>query len=366
MNKDYYEVLGVSRDADEDTIKKAYRRLAMQYHPDKNPGDKESEERFKEAATAYEILKDREKRSRYDRFGHQGVNGFPGGGGGFHDVSDIFDAFGDIFGDLFGGAGGRSRQRRSRPRRGSDLRYYLEIDLKDVLEGTKKEIKFEVEESCSSCKGSGAALGTQPEVCGTCRGQGQVFRQQGFFSMSSPCPDCRGQGTVIKDPCRDCRGQGRVLRPKSLEINVPAGVDNGTQLRLAGEGELGHLGASPGDLYVEIRIRPHKDFERQEEHLIGRLKISYLQALLGAEIEVETLTGQEKVEVPKGTAPGELIRLAGKGVPSLRGRRRGDLVFQVEVEVPKKLSKQEEKLLRQIAESKGESVAAAKKGIFSR
>lgn len=351
MNTDYYEILGVARDADQDTIKKAYRKLALQFHPDKNPGDKSAEEKFKAAARAYEVLSNKEKRARYDRFGHAGVDG-SAAGPGFHDVSDIFSAFGDIFGDFFGGQRGSSR---NRPSRGSDLRYVLEVDLVDVLNGVQKDIQFQSEVSCGSCKGTGGRDGAKPVTCSNCGGRGQVVRQQGFFSLSTPCPVCGGQGVKITDPCPTCEGEGRVMKKRSLSVHVPAGVDNGTQLRLSSEGEQGFLGGPPGDLYVEIRIRPHKNFVRKDNHLISPLKISYLQALLGAEIEADTLTGTEKVKIPKGCQPGEWIKLSGKGVPALRGGRSGDLIFEVTVEIPKKLDKEEERLLREIAELKTES-----------
>lgn len=367
MQRDYYEILGVTRDADADTIKKAYRKMAMKYHPDQNPDDKEAENKFKEAAQAYEVLRDADKRARYDRFGHAGVNGgggFGGGAGGFHDVGDIFDAFGDIFGDFFGGGSRRGPRQRNRPRRGSDLRYYLEIDLEDVINGTKNEIDFDIEAPCDVCEGSGAKPGSGPEACGTCHGQGQVIRQQGFFQMATPCPTCAGSGEVIKDPCEKCKGQGRVPTHKKLRVNVPPGVDNGTQLRLSGEGEEGFRGGGAGDLYVEIRVRPHKTFRRQGDHLIARQEISYLQALLGSEIEVETLRGPQTLSIPRGTSTGDVLKIEDQGVPSIRSGRPGDLLFEVGVKMPKKLSKKEEKLLREIAEEKGEAVSPEKSGFF--
>ncbi|MGE0763993.1 MAG: molecular chaperone DnaJ [Bdellovibrionales bacterium] len=369
MDRDYYEVLGVGRTADADTIKKAYRKLALQYHPDRNPGDKAAEDKFKEAAKAYEILSDQDKRMRYDQFGHAGVNG-PGFGGpgaqGFGDVGDIFEAFGDIFGDIFGGQGRGQGRTRSRSVRGADLRYVMEVGLKEVLTGVKKDIEFTAENECKTCDGKGAEPGTSVETCGTCGGSGQVVRQQGFFSMASTCGTCRGRGEVIKKPCKVCRGSGRESSKRKLVVNVPPGVNNGTQLRLSGEGEGGARGGPPGDLYVEIRVRADKRFQRQDDHLVAELQISYLQALLGAEIEFETLTGPEKVQVPKGSQPGELIRLAAQGLPSLRSGRRGDLVLQLTVEFPHKLGKEEERLLREIAQAKGETVAEPGKGFFKR
>lgn len=368
MKRDYYEILGVSRDAQADVIKKAYRKLAMQYHPDKNPGDKSAEDKFKEAARAYEVLGDPEKRARYDRFGHQGVDGPMGGGAGpqFHDVGDIFEAFGDIFGDFFGQQQGRGRQgaRGNSPRRGADLRYILEIDLKDVLESSQKPISFECEDDCKTCEGTGAEAGSKPEICPACGGRGQVVRSQGFFSMATTCGQCRGQGTIIKNPCHTCHGRGRVAIEKKLLITVPAGVDTGTQLRMTGEGEPGSKGAPAGDLYVEIRVKPHKKFEREGAHLYAELEIDYIQALLGGEMEVETLRGKKTMQIPRGVQYGEQVKLPGEGLPSLRGARVGDLVYLLKITFPKKLTKEEEKLLRQIAESKGLSSSKEKPGFF--
>lgn len=370
MKRDYYEILNVGRDADADTIKKAYRKLAMQFHPDKNPGDKEAEDKFKEAARAYEVLSNKDTRARYDRFGHQGVDGPSGGAGGgqFHDVGDIFEAFGDIFGDFFGGPGqgqGRSRGgRRGGARRGSDLRYILEIKLEDVLTGIQKPIQFESEQDCKDCSGTGAEAGSKPEVCPVCGGRGQVVRSQGFFSMATTCSHCRGTGTIIKNPCKTCHGRGRVEVERKLMVSVPAGVDNGTQLRLSGEGELGTQGAPAGDLYVELRVKPDPRFEREGNHLFGQIEISYLQALLGAEIEVETLRGKKTLTIPKGCQFGQEIKLVGEGLPDLRSARVGDLIYAAKVIFPKKLSKDEEKLLRQIADLKGGLNVAPEKHHF--
>jgi molecular chaperone DnaJ len=361
MKRDFYEILGVQRDADADTIKKAYRKLAMQHHPDKNPGNKESEDLFKEAARAYEVLSDKDKRSRYDRFGHQGVDGpgGMGGGPGFQDVGDIFEAFGDIFGDFFGGGAGRGAGRRNpnTPRRGADLRYILEIELTDVLDGVQKPISFQGEEACKTCEGSGAEPGTHPETCPACGGRGQVVRSQGFFSMATTCGQCRGTGTVIRHPCKKCRGQGRIPIERKLLVSVPAGVDTGTQLRMTGEGEPGTRGAPAGDLYVELRVKDDPRFERDGSNLYGEIGISYLQALLGGEVEVETLRGKKTLPIPRGCQYGQELKLAGEGLPSLRSARVGDLIYLVKVTFPKKLTKEEEKLLRQIAESKGETTA---------
>jgi molecular chaperone DnaJ len=363
IERDYYEVLGVERDADSDVIKKAYRRLAMQFHPDKNPGDKESEDKFKEAAIAYEVLSDTTKRERYDRFGHAGVNG-PGGGQHFHDVGDVFAAFGDIFGDFFSGGGQRQRGGGNRPRRGADLRYLMEVELTDVLKGVDRPIQFECSESCEPCKGSGAEPGSKAETCPQCKGSGQMVRSQGFFQMATPCTKCRGTGQIIKNPCKTCKGAGRVEVERKLMVHVPAGVDNGTQLRLTGEGEGGEKNGPNGDLYVEIRVKAHDRFEREHENLFARLEITYLQALLGGKMEVETLTEKKILEIPRGSQYGDRLKLVGQGLPSLRGHRVGDLFYQLHVIFPKKLSKDEEKLLRQIAETKGESTSLGKSGFF--
>lgn len=368
--RDYYEILGVARDADQDAIKKAYRKLAIQFHPDKNPGNKEAEEKFKEAAGAYEVLSDTQKRAQYDRFGHDAFTGRGGGGGaGFNDVEDIFSHFGDIFGDFFGGGmGGQQRQRRSRnePRRGSDLRYVAEISLKDVISGLEKEIEFDTDKNCEDCKGTGAEKGSQVSTCSMCGGSGQVVRSQGFFAMASTCPQCHGQGTVIKNPCKPCKGKGRVSEHRKIRLNIPAGVDTGTRLRVATEGEGGYMGGPPGDLYVEIRVKPHNHFERRGDDLIAELSVPYVQMLLGAEIEVPTVTGKAKLAVPKGTHHGDNVKLSGEGLPSLRGNRRGDIYFTVNVQFPEKLHKDEEKLLREIAKASGLNVGAEGGGFFSK
>jgi molecular chaperone DnaJ len=365
---DYYEVLTVERNADQDTIKKTYRKLAMQYHPDKNPGDKAAEEKFKLAASAYEVLGNPEKRAKYDKYGHAAFSQGAGGGQGFHDVEDIFSSFSDIFGDFFGGgaggARGRSRGQPNGPRRGADLRYICEIDLKEVIAGLEREVEFTTEESCKECSGQGAAPGSQAETCGTCRGAGQVVSSQGFFSVATTCPTCHGGGKIIKNPCASCHGKGRTKAARKIRVNVPAGVDTGTQLRVSNEGEGGYRGGPPGDLYVEIRVKESERYERHGLDLLARMEVSYLQALLGAEVEVETFEGKEKIHVPPGTNTGERLRMEKKGVPSLRGQGRGSLYYEVSVEFPKKLAKEEEKLLREIAKIRGEDVAAPKKGLF--
>jgi molecular chaperone DnaJ len=363
-DRDYYEILGVSKTADADTIKKAYRKLAMQFHPDKNPGDSAAEDKFKEAAEAYDILSNQEKRSQYDRFGKAAFKqggGF-GGGAGFQDMDDIFSNFGDIFSDLFGGtngggAGGARSQQRGRgagsgPRRGSDLRYVTEITLKNVIEGVEKEIEFDTEDNCQACSGSGAEKG-HAITCPTCHGRGQVVHQQGFFTMASTCPDCRGEGQKIQHPCKKCQGKGRVKQHRKIKITIPPGVDDGTRLRVSGEGEGGYKGGPAGDLFVETSIKQDSHFRRQGEHLITEVTLDYVQALLGAELEIPTVTGKTRLEVPVGTQVGDAIKISGEGIPSLRGSRRGDLFVTVSVEFPKKISQKEKDLLKEIAGIRG-------------
>lgn len=364
--RDFYEILGVERSADQDTIKKAYRKLAMQFHPDKNPNNKEAEDKFKEAASAYEVLGDPEKRARYDRFGHAAFQQ-GGGGRGFADAEDIFASFGDIFGDFFGmGGNARSSRNRNQARRGSDLRYVTEISLAEVIDGVERDIEFDTEETCESCKGSGSERGSQPETCPTCHGQGQVRVSQGFFQMATTCPTCQGQGTVIKNPCKQCRGTGRQKQHRKIKITIPPGVDTGTRLRVSGEGEGGYLNGPSGDLYVEIRVRDDERFERESEHLYTKLDVPYLQLLLGGEIEVETVTATSKLEIPRGTQVGETLKISGEGVPSLRSGRRGDLYIQVGVEFPKKLSKKEEELLKELADMQGVQVGCSTSGFFKK
>ncbi len=361
--RDYYEILGIPRDADADAIKKAYRKLAIQFHPDKNPGNSEAEEKFKEAAGAYEILSDAQKRAQYDRFGHAAFSG----GRGHQDVNDIFANFGDIFGDFFGG-GSQQRTRRSRheSRRGADLRYLTEISLKEVLHGLEKDIEFDTDKSCNECKGSGAEKGSTPVTCPTCHGSGQVVRSQGFFSVASTCPTCHGEGATVKNPCKSCKGKGRVLEHRKIRINIPPGVDTGTRLRIGNEGEGGYNGGPAGDLYVEIRVKDNPRFEREGDDLHNTISVSYLQLLLGAELETETLSGPATLDIPKCTSNGKTLKLAGHGLPSLRGQRRGDLYCTLEVEFPEKISKEEEKLLRDLAKLKKIEVKEDGGGIFSR
>ncbi|MGE3975896.1 MAG: molecular chaperone DnaJ [Bdellovibrionales bacterium] len=353
MPRDYYEILGVQKNADADTIKKAYRKLAMQFHPDRNPGNKEAEDKFKEASQAYEILSSPEKRSRYDQFGHAGTGGQHRG---FQDMNDIFSSFSDIFGDIFGGAGGGGGGQPRGAARGSHLRYYVDVSLKEVIEGVEKEIEYSKEQSCSPCGGSGAEPGTSSETCKDCKGRGQIVRAQGFFSVATTCPTCRGAGKIIKTPCKKCKGQGREQIKTKIKVKIPPGVHTGTQLRLSGEGEGGYRGGPAGDLFVEIRVEEDDRFVREENDLYSEVEISYLQAILGTSLQVETVTGQHTIEIPAGTQPGDKILIGGGGIPSLRGYNRGDLYFLVKVMIPKKLNKDEEKMLREIAQQKMESV----------
>jgi molecular chaperone DnaJ len=350
--RDYYEVLGVSRGASEAEIKSAYRKLAVRYHPDKNPGDAEAEERFKEAAEAYSVLSVAEQRTRYDRLGHAGVSSGAGGQAnwgaqGFGGIEDILgDLFG--FGDVFGG--GRSGGRRGAAQRGADLRYDLEMTLEEASEGMTAQLRVPRLEACEGCKGTGAAPGTQPEACPGCNGTGQVRYQQGFFSVARTCGQCRGAGRVIRTPCETCKGAGRVEREKQIEVKIPAGVETGSRLRLAGEGEAGAQGGPAGDLYVVIHVKEHDLFERQGNNLYASVPITFAQAALGAETTVQTLEGQENLKVPAGTQTGTVFRLKGHGMPVLGGRGRGDLFVSVTVVTPTTLTREQRKLLEQLAQ----------------
>ena len=348
--RDYYEILGVSRTATEQEIKSAYRRLAVKYHPDKNPNDATAEEKFKEAAESYSVLSDAEQRRRYDRFGHAGVSSGAGAGAwgapGFGGIEDILgDLFG--FGDVFGGRGGA---RRSAAQRGADLRYDLEITLEDAANGMTAQLRIPRLEACDVCKGSGSAAGSQPETCSTCGGSGQVRYQQGFFSVARTCHVCRGAGRVIKNPFTECKGAGRIEREKQSEIKVPARVETGSRLRVSGEGEAGTQGGAPGDLYVVIHVAEHEQFERQGSNLYEAVPITFAQAALGAEIMVKTLDGEEKLKVPMGTQTGTVFRLRGKGMPALGGRGRGDLFVSATVVTPTTLTREQRRLLEQLAE----------------
>jgi len=361
--RDYYEVLGVPRSASADDLKKAYRRLALQHHPDRNPDDAEAEELFKEASEAYAVLSDPDKRTQYDRFGHQGVGmGGPGGFPGM-DFSGFADIFGDIFGDLFGGARGG---RRGRGQRGADLRYNLEVDLDDLLEVREEQIEVPRMVRCEPCSGSGARPGTSPERCPRCQGSGQAIFQQGLFRISRPCDQCGASGWVVSDPCPSCRGRGRVEGRKSLKVRIPAGVDDGMRLRVAGEGEAGIAGGPPGDLYVVIHVRPHPLFTREGNDLACEVPISFVQAALGAEIEVPTLEGKVSLRITEGTQSNKVMRLRGKGMPDLRSGERGDQYVKIFVEVPTRLSEEQRRVLERFAELSGEEVSPVTKGFLEK
>ena len=349
--RDYYEVLGVSRSATEQELKTSYRRLAHQYHPDKNQSDPEAEEKFKEAAEAYAVLSNPEQRQRYDRFGHAGVSSSAASGAwgapGFGGIEDILgDLFG--FGDVFG-ASSRGGSRRSASQRGADLRYDLEITLEQAAVGMTAQLRIPKLETCDTCKGSGAAAGTKPETCRTCQGAGQVRFQQGFFSVARTCSTCRGNGQVISSPCETCRGAGRVENEKSIEVKIPAGVETGSRLRLQAEGESGAYGGPPGDLYVVIHVAEHEHFERQGNNLYSSVPITFAQAALGAEVKVNTLSGDQSLKVPAGTQTGTVFRVRGQGMPVLGGRGKGDLFVSVSVMTPTSLTREQRKLLEQLA-----------------
>ena len=346
--RDYYEVLGVNRDAGDDEIKKAYRKLAMKYHPDRNPDNKEAEEKFKEAKEAYEMLSDPQKKAAYDRYGHAGVDPSMGAGPGAQGFDGFADAFGDIFGDLFGGGG---RGGRSNVYRGADLRYNLEITLEEAARGAEKTIRIPTVEECGTCHGSGAKPGTHPKPCPTCQGHGQVRVQQGFFSIQQTCPKCHGSGQIIPDPCRDCGGAGRTKKQKTLEVKIPAGIDDGMRLRHAGHGEPGLNGGPPGDLYVEIHIRKHAVFERDHDDLHCEMPISITTAALGGEIEIPTLEGMARLKIPAETQSGKVFRLRGKGIKNVRSHVHGDLMCHVVVETPVNLTERQKELLREFEES---------------
>ncbi len=349
--RDYYEILGVSREATDQHIKSAYRKLALKYHPDRNPGDTQAEERFKEAAEAYAILADTEKRQLYDRFGHAGVSGAGAGAGGFDptifaDFSDIFAGLGDVFGfgDIFG-----ARRRRGGPQRGADLRYDLEITFDESARGAETTIQIPREETCETCSGTGAAPGTTAQTCSQCRGSGQLRYQQGFLTVARPCSNCRGTGKTIAQPCTTCRGAGRVGRERKLTVKIPAGIATGQRLRLYGEGEHGSAGGPPGDLYVVVHVQEHPFFHREEDDLYCELPINFPTLALGGSVKVPTLDGREELNIPAGTQAGARFKLRGKGMPNVSGRGRGDLHVIARVSVPKKLNKEQKRLLEELA-----------------
>ncbi|MDQ3366758.1 MAG: molecular chaperone DnaJ [Myxococcota bacterium] len=362
--RDLYEVLGVDRQATASDLKKAYYKLAKQYHPDHNPNDKAAEDKFKEASNAYQILSDDDQRARYDRFGLDGLRGNQGGGAGFSNVEDIFSAFGDLFGDFFGGrsSGGR------RQARGADLRVDLGLTFAEAVWGTTKEVKITRDVGCGTCKGSGAAEGSKVETCGTCKGKGQVVHAQGFFMVQTVCPHCRGAGKTIKDPCGDCRGRGTKPDTSTLSVTVPAGVDDGQTLRLAGKGETAP-GGSAGHLYVVLHVQGDERFKRENEDVLTEMPVSFVKAAIGGELEVYTLedncNGTATVKLEPGTQPGDVLVRRGQGIPRVGEAGRGDQVIQFKVEIPKKLTTRQEELLRELAEELGETVKE-KRGLFGR
>lgn len=362
--RDYYEVLGVARNADEEEIKKAYRQAALKHHPDRNKGDKEAERKFKEAAEAYEVLHDAEKRAAYDRFGHQAFAGGSGGGGGpqFTNVEDIFSAFADVFGDgMFGGMfGGRQRG----PRKGRDLKIQLELSLEEIDTGVRRKIALRRQEACKTCSGSGAKPGTKAATCTTCAGRGQVHRSQGFFTMATPCPRCRGTGSVIESPCTTCKGAGSESKTADVELDIPAGVEDGMRLRVNGVGDAGDPGAPAGDLYVVVSEKEHRVFQRSGGDLLTEIPFSFGQLALGDKVEVPTLRGKAEMQIPAGTQSGKVFRLRGQGLPHVDSRGRGDQLVRVFIDVPGKLTDRQKELLREFERIELEK--SGKKTFFER
>jgi len=360
IKRDYYEVLGIGRDATERELKAAYRKLALKYHPDKNPDNPEAEEKFKEAAEAYEVLHDPQKRQIYDQYGHEGLEG--AGFSGFGGFDDIFSSFGGIFEDLFGfGSGRRSR---SRARRGNDLRYDLTLTFMEAAFGKDTHIDIEKMITCPRCSGNGCEPGTQPQTCSHCNGSGQMTQTQGFFTLRTTCRACGGTGRTITDPCSQCRGSGQVREHKKVAVKIPAGVDNGSRLRLAGEGEPGIYGGPPGDLYVFIHVKPHEFFQRSDNDIYCEIPISFIQAALGDEITVPTLNGKKKLKIPRGTQPGDVFRFRHEGIPSLRNGSRGDEIIQVSVRTPTHLSKKQEALLKEFKKLEAAKLTTRLKNIL--
>ncbi len=358
--RDYYETLGVKRNASDSDIKTNYRKLAMKYHPDRNPGDKEAEDKFKEAAEAYEVLRDSQKRNIYDQYGHQGLEG--SGFSGFRGFEDIFSSFGDIFEDFFGFSTGR--RSRSRANRGNDLRYDMKLSFMQAVFGTETEISVEKMETCHACNGSACEPGSQPITCGQCGGIGQISRTQGFFTVRTTCPHCRGTGQTISNPCTECRGAGKIRARKKVSVKIPGGVDSGSRLRLTGEGEPGAFGGEPGDLYVFIHVEPHDFFERDNTDVICQVPISFVQATLGDKITVPTLEKEKTLEIPKGTQYGDVFRFRGQGIPSLRNSKRGDQIIQVIIKTPTGINKKQEALLKDFAKIEEGKLTSKLKNLF--
>ena len=360
--RDYYETLNINREAGDDEIKKAYRKMALQFHPDRNPGDKEAEDKFKEAAEAYEVLRDREKRQIYDQYGHEGLQGT--GFSGFSGFNDIFSSFGDIFEEFFGF--GTSRSGTSRPRKGSNLRYDMEITLEEAFTGKEEEISFNKWESCQVCNGSGITPGSSPQSCTSCHGSGSVIRSQGFFQVKTTCPSCNGQGKIITDPCRKCSGNGKVKIDRLLTLKIPPGVDTGSQLRLRNEGEPGENSGPPGDLFVVLHVKDHEIFSREGDRLFSEIPVSFIQAALGDTIKIPVLGKKdgEELKVPMGTQPGDLLKLSGQGMLNLSSGYRGDLIIQVKVTIPRKLNQRQRELLEELADTEGMKKPKKSKGLF--
>ena len=355
--RDYYEILGVVRNADDNEMKAKYRKVALKYHPDRNPDNKEAEENFKEAAEAYAVLRDPEKRKIYDQYGHKGLQGT-----GFSGFDDIFSSFGDIFDEFFGFGG--SRRSRTTARRGSDLRYDLSISFTEAAFGVEREIEIEKMEGCSTCEATGCAPGTHPQDCRYCGGSGQSSQTQGFFVIRTTCPQCRGEGRSIPHPCPECRGSGQIERNKKVSVQLPAGVDTGSRLRLTGEGESGARGGPPGDLYIFVRVAPHEFFKRNNDDVICQIPVSFVDASLGVDMSVPTLSGEKELHIPKGTQPGEVFRFRREGIPSLGGYGKGDQIIQVMVKTPTGLSKKQQELLREFGKLESSKVSSKIKKMF--